>query len=181
MFLNIVDFGILPQISVEAPRAATMNFPTSFWPHRYDPGRTFAEARICRESGDAMRGRGYRLEEVPVVLVVTVVLAEVASMDKDLNRVGLVTGGSVYPLAWNILLAARNEGLGGVLTTLVVPEEDAVRELLGLPATNAVAALIPLGHPVQQLTRLRRRLPPSSMTEAAKVASSAPGHLRSRI
>jgi gamma-glutamyltranspeptidase/glutathione hydrolase len=65
VFLNIVDFGILPQIAVEAPRAASMNFPNSFWPHRYDPGRTFAEARICRESGDAMRGRGYRLEEVP--------------------------------------------------------------------------------------------------------------------
>ena len=79
-------------------------------------------------------------------------------MDKDLDRVGLVTGGSVYPLAWNIILAARNEGLGGVLTTLLVPEEAAVRELLGFPETHAVAALIPLGHPARQLTRLRRHV-----------------------
>ncbi|MDG1989317.1 MAG: nitroreductase family protein, partial [Acidimicrobiales bacterium] len=47
-----------------------------------------------------------RLGEVPVVLVVTVDLSVVASMDKDLDRIGVVTGASVYPLVWNILLAA---------------------------------------------------------------------------
>jgi len=94
---------------------------------------------------------------VPVLLVVTVDLATVASMDKDMDRVGLVTGASVYPLVWNILLAARAEGLGGVLTTAVAPAESEVRNLLGFPETHAVAAMIPLGVPVRQLTRLNRR------------------------
>jgi len=58
---------------------------------------------------------------------------------------------------WNILLAARSEGLAGVLTTAVVPEEAAARELLGLPETHAIAAVIPLGVPVKQLTKLSRR------------------------
>ena len=98
-----------------------------------------------------------RLDAVPVVLVVSVDLAVVASVDKDMDRVGLVSGGSVYPLVWNILLAARAEGYGGVITTLVVPAEEQVKELLGLPSTHAVAALVPLGRPVRQLTRLRRR------------------------
>ena len=97
------------------------------------------------------------LGDVPVVLVVSVDLAVVASMDKDLDRVGLVTGASIYPLVWNILLAARAEGLSGVVTTAVVPAEDEVRRLLDLPDTHAVAALIPLGVPVRQLTRLKRR------------------------
>lgn len=97
------------------------------------------------------------LGDVPVLLMVSVDLAVVASMDKDLDRVGLVTGASIYPLVWNILLAARAEGLGGVVTTAVVPAEDEVRRLLDLPDTHAVAALIPLGVPVRQLTRLKRR------------------------
>ena len=96
------------------------------------------------------------LGDVPVALVVSVDLAAVASMDKDLDRVGLVTGASIYPLVWNILLAARAEGLGGVVTTAVVPAEAEVQHLLDLPDTHAVAALIPLGVPVRQLTRLKR-------------------------
>ena len=97
------------------------------------------------------------LDEVPVVLVVTVDLTQVVSVDKDLDRVGLDTGASIYPLVWNILLAARAEGLGGVLTTVVAPAEADVQALLGLPEEHAIAALIPLGRPVRQLTRLRRR------------------------
>jgi hypothetical protein len=38
----------------------------------------------------------------------------------------------VYPFVWNILLAARNEGYGGVLTTMAVAEEPRLKELLGL-------------------------------------------------
>ena len=98
-----------------------------------------------------------RLGEVPVVLVVTVDLSVVASMDKDLDRVGVDTGASVYPLVWNILLAARTEGLAGVVTTAVVPAEGEVRSLLGLPEHHAVAAMVPLGEPVRQLTKLSRR------------------------
>ena len=118
---------------------------------------TGVDVEMARTTGRGFLPLFEHLDEAPVVLVVTVDLAEVASMDKDLDRIGLVTGGSVYPLVWSVLLAARNEGLGGVLTTLVVPEEAAVRELLGLPDTHAVAALLPLGRPSRQLTKLRRR------------------------
>ena len=95
--------------------------------------------------------------EAPVVLVVSVDLGLVAATDSQLDRVGVVGGGSVFPLAWNILLAARQEGLGGTLTTMAVAEEPGVKELLGLPASHAVATVIPLGHPVKQVTRLRRQ------------------------
>jgi nitroreductase len=93
----------------------------------------------------------------PVVLVVTVDLAYVAAMDQHLDRIGVVSGASVYPLVWNILLAARNEGYGGALTTMAVPEESTIRTLLGIPDTHAVAAIVPMGKPVKQLKKLRRR------------------------
>ena len=92
-----------------------------------------------------------------VVLVVTVDLTYVAAMDQHLDRIGVVSGASVYPLVWNILLAARNEGYGGTLTTMAVPEEVQIRDLLGIPDTHAVAALLPLGKPTRQLSKLRRR------------------------
>ena len=93
-----------------------------------------AEAVMAAEDpGDTAAGRSGLFEnlgDVAVVLVVSVDLSVVASMDKDLDRVGLVTGASVYPLVWNILLAARTEGLAGVVTTAVVPAEDEVRDFL---------------------------------------------------
>ena len=48
------------------------------------------------------------IAQAPVVLVVGVDLRVVASMDQDLSRVGVVSGASIYPFVWNILLAARN-------------------------------------------------------------------------
>lgn len=94
--------------------------------------------------------------DAPVVLVVTVDLGVVASFDSELERVGVISGASIYPFVWNILMAARSRGLGGVLTTYLAGCESAVQELLGIPAQHAVAALVPIGHPVRQLTRLRR-------------------------
>ncbi|MEO3757690.1 nitroreductase family protein [Mycobacterium sp. B14F4] len=100
---------------------------------------------------------GSPLRTAEVVLVVCVDLGVVAAFDQHLDRIGLISGASVYPFVWNILLAARNEGYGGVLTTAAIAEEPRVRELLGIPDDYAVAALLPLGKPKRQLTRLTRR------------------------
>jgi nitroreductase len=91
-----------------------------------------------------------------VVLVVCVDLEVVAAIDQDLDRIGVISGASVYPLVWNILLAARNEGYGGTLTTNAVAAEPQVRDLLGVPESYAVAAVLPLGKPQRQLTKLKR-------------------------
>ena len=97
------------------------------------------------------------IAKAPVVLVVSVDLTVVAAIDQDLDRVGIAGGASVYPLIWNILLAARSEGYGGTITTMAIATEDQVRDLLGIPERHAVAAVVPLGKPVRQLTKLRRR------------------------
>jgi nitroreductase len=95
--------------------------------------------------------------KAPVVLVICVDLKVVASMDSELKRVGVISGASIYPFAWNILLAARHEGFAGTITTLATAQEPALQALLGLPAHVAVAAVMPLGRPVKAITKLTRK------------------------
>lgn len=95
--------------------------------------------------------------KAPVLLVLCVDLKVVASTDQYLKRVGVISGASVYPFAWNILLAARHEGFGGTITTLAVAEEPKIQDLLGIPRHVAVCAVMPLGRPVRQLTKLKRK------------------------
>ena len=105
------------------------------------------------------------LESVPVLLVVCVDLAQVTSFDADLERVGVISGASIYPFVWNILLAARSEGLGGVLTTFLANSEPKARKLLELPDDFAIASMVCIGKPVKQLTQLARR----SVSDFARV------------
>jgi nitroreductase len=97
------------------------------------------------------------VEAIPVVLVVAADLGAIAMMDKDLARAPLTGGASVYPFVHSILLAARDRGLGGVMTTFLARAEAQARPLLGLPDTWAVASMVCLGHPVRRATRLTRR------------------------
>jgi nitroreductase len=115
-----------------------------------------AKAREFVPPADA-GGFAEHLDEVPVLLLVAADLRALAAVDRDLDRYSLNGGASIYPFCWSILLAAREEGLGGVITTMVVKREDAVRELVGLPPELAVACLIALGVPEHQPRRLTRR------------------------
>jgi nitroreductase len=96
------------------------------------------------------------LTQAPVILLVFVDLSVIASFDSGLDRVGVISGASIYPFVWNILLAARSEGLGGTLTTFAGGQEGKLFELIGVPQGMAFAAMIPLGQPVKQLTKLKR-------------------------
>jgi nitroreductase len=96
------------------------------------------------------------IEDVPVVLAVAADLSYIAMMDKDLHRAPITGGASVYPFCWNLLLAARARGLGGVITTFLSRVEPAAGPALGLPENHALVATIFLGHPVHQPTKLRR-------------------------
>jgi nitroreductase len=89
--------------------------------------------------------------------VLCVDVTALAVTDNGLGRQSIVGGGSIFPFGHNILLAARNEGLGGVLTTVLCRQEPAVRALLDIPDKFALAGLVVLGHPERTITRLRRR------------------------
>jgi nitroreductase len=123
--------------------------------------RAYMEKMKARPSGaqmleqpDARRTRmvqganeyAEHLDEVPVHLVLGVQLSDLAVTDQALPRTSIVGGASIYPFAQNLLLALRNEGLGASMTTLLVPAEAEVRELLAIPDEVALAAHIGAGH-----------------------------------
>ncbi len=97
------------------------------------------------------------LATVPVMMLLCVDLTALAVMDNGLGRQSIVGGGSIYPFGHNVLLAARDEGLGGVLTTILCREEAPLKALLEIPENYALAGMIVLGHPQRSITRLRRR------------------------
>jgi gamma-glutamyltranspeptidase/glutathione hydrolase len=59
MFLNIVAFGMGVQEAIEQPRFVPWNFPNSFWPHTYLPGRLELEGRIDEGTAAELSRRGH--------------------------------------------------------------------------------------------------------------------------
>lgn len=96
------------------------------------------------------------IDSIPVVLAVAADLRRIVAADAGLGRATVVPGASIYPFCWNLLLAARARGLGGVLTTFLSRAEHDATPILRLPEGYALAATVFLGHPEHQPTRLRR-------------------------
>ena len=123
------------------------------------PWNTINETSLSQEEIDHQelpKGFVENLVSAPVLLFVFLDVSVVASFDSNLDRVGVISGASIYPFVWNILLAARNEGLGGTITTFVGGSESELRDLLRVPDHYAFSAMIPIGKPNKQLTRLTR-------------------------
>jgi len=127
------------------------------------------EYRVGRGAG-TMLGAGTHLAEhfaeVPVVVVVCAVLNDLARTDAQLDRPGVVGGASIYPSVQNLLLAARTEGVGGAITTLLCAVEPQVKELLGIPDELITCAAIPLGYPAKPFPKKLSRGPVSEMVYA---------------
>jgi nitroreductase len=123
------------------------------WAPITDLDKERAAVANARPIGD---GFAEHLDEVPVLLVVFADLRALAAVDRDGDRYTFAGGASVYPFAWNLLLAARAEGLAGVITTMPIREEHAVKALFDAPEELAVAAVIALGKPVKQVSKLTR-------------------------
>ncbi len=112
--------------------------------------------KLAATAADGPGAFAEHLDEAPVLLVVFADLRQLAAVDRDVPGYTMVGGASVYPFVWSILLAAREEGLRGVLTTMVVRREAEVRRLLHAPPELNVAAVVALGRPASAPQRLRR-------------------------
>ncbi|MFZ5835720.1 MAG: nitroreductase family protein [Pseudomonadota bacterium] len=129
---------------------------TAHWaPYALNYAKAFAKAPEAERAkhmrtiaaGDYLAAN---MHAAPVLVVVCFNPAQMAVTDAKLDRVSVVGGGSVYPAVENLLLAARAEGLGCVLTTLLCAEEPEIKRLLDIPPEWGTAAMIPLGYPVGQ-------------------------------
>jgi nitroreductase len=116
-----------------------------------------ARAGEFAERGAAAPGFAEQLHEVPLLLVLTADLRNLATLDRDLGRYTLVGGASIYPFAWSLLLGAHDVGLGGVMTTVAIRQEPELRQLFHLPEHVVVAAVLAFGYPSgKRATKLRR-------------------------
>ena len=99
----------------------------------HDPAEHAAAMRKIKASGDHFTEH---FTEIPLLLFVF-------SIDDH-------GGANIYPAIWSALLAARAEGVGGVITTVLRYEEDRVTELLGVPTGEGwrMTAMLALGYPL---------------------------------
>ena len=88
------------------------------------------------------------MASIPVLAVFCFNPHLMAIPDAGLDRPSVVGGGSVYTAVQNFMLAARAEGLGCVLTTLLCFQEAKLKELLDIPPDWGTCAHVPLGYPV---------------------------------
>jgi nitroreductase len=116
-----------------------------------------------------------RLAEVPVLVVACAKLGDVHPTDAALGRLSIVGGASVYPAVQNLLLAARAEGLGSALTTLLCAEEPRVKELLAIPSDVSTAAVIALGWPARPFPQRLNRRPLAEMAFLDRYGAALPG------
>lgn len=114
-------------------------------------------AALAAANVAAPGGLAEHFDEAPVLLALFADLSMLAAVDRDADRYTFAAGASIYPFAWSVLLAAHDEGLGGVITTIAIREEEQVKALLGAPDPLALAAVIALGYPVRRPRRLRRQ------------------------
>jgi nitroreductase len=112
---------------------------------------------VAAKAAGSPEGFAEKFDGVPVLLAVFADLRALAAVDKGVRGYTFVGGASVYPFVWSILLAARDEGLAGTITTMNTRRQAEVREALRAPDHLALACVVALGYPVHQPTRLTRR------------------------
>jgi len=65
VLLNVMHFGMDLQDAIEAPRVASYNFPSSFAPFEYFPGRLAVEARVPLAARKGLAALGHRVHDWP--------------------------------------------------------------------------------------------------------------------
>jgi nitroreductase len=117
-----------------------------------DPEHATANARVLTSAQHLAE----HLHEVPVHVIPTVYGRGDGA---TVLRQGSLWG-SVAPMAWSFMLAARARGLGTCWTTLHLQYEEEAAELLGIPFAKVMqAALVPVAHVVGDPFRESWRVP----------------------
>ena len=76
----------------------------------------------------------------------------------------LLAGSSIYGAVQNLMLAARAQGLGTVLTTFQASIEDVLRKEFHLPEGAVPVCIVPVGYPDGQRFGPTTRKPPEAVT-----------------
>ena len=152
-----------------------------------DPAKKKFIADAYRNGGEMMAGSGYPpplepgdprehvmpkvmesagylgeiLEQVPV-FVIACGRGRVESVPMVIAQAS--TYGSILPAAWSFMLALRSRGLGTAWTTIHLFQEQAISELLGIPADWTQTVLFPVAYYTGDDFKPAHRLPSDTMT-----------------
>ena len=107
----------------------------AWWAKRRDQGIFPKDIPPGKGTIQSARQLADEIGQAPVIVLVCATSQGPASM------------ASVIPAAQNLLLAARGQGIGGVLTTLHPDVDERVQQLLNMPAEAQVVYCVPLGYP----------------------------------
>jgi nitroreductase len=116
----------------------------------YGPYIEMQKAAVVAAGGDddnaILRSSDYlaeHLHEVPVH-VIPCLLSRLPERPTTADTAGFY--GSILPAVWSFMLALRSRGLGTAYTTLHLQHEAEAAELLGVPDTVTMVALLPVAH-----------------------------------
>ena len=131
--------------------AAKKKAIADFYGANYDAytaqSRTWPEGDLRATQRDRVRSSsGYLREHFHEVPVLLIPLHE-GRLDGVSAFQGASAWGSILPAVWSFMLALRERGLGSAWTTLHLPSEEPVAELLGIPYERYTqAGLFPIAY-----------------------------------
>jgi len=102
--------------------------------------------RTARLSIRGVHDLAHNLATVPLIVVIC-----------GLKDAHSSPGGSHFPAAQNMLLAARAFGLGGSIFNLPMVGGGELYELLGIPESNEIYCCVPIGYPTDKPGPLTRK------------------------
>jgi nitroreductase len=148
------------QISVRASSMSPEQYERLVAAVKYQ-GEHFAETPAviiaCYDNGDWNRRVQRNLTGLGRVIA-AVGGRRSATFVRNLNRSGpMAEAASMYPGIQNLLLAARAEGLGAVLTTWHLFYEQEFKAILGIPKQVKTFAIVPVGWPTGKFGPVARR------------------------
>jgi nitroreductase len=111
-----------------------------------DPAAIAELPRTQRLSLQGVHDLAHNLAQVPAIIAVT-----------GLKGRHGTPGGSTFPAVQNLLLSARALGLGGSIFNLPMFGREALTEMLGVPETNQVYCIVPIGYPTDRQGPVRRK------------------------
>ena len=98
--LDLLARGLEPQAAIEAPRVVSWNFPNSFWPHSYHPGRVDAETRVPPEVRAELAAMGHRVQAERAWGYVSLMCAIVVDPRTGVRAGGADPRGDNYAAGW---------------------------------------------------------------------------------
>jgi gamma-glutamyltranspeptidase/glutathione hydrolase len=97
---NVVDFDMNVQAAIEAPRAISASFPSSFHPHAYEPGVVRIEGRVPADVRARLNGLGHRVETLPDFSASVAAVCAIRRRDTGVLEGGADPRRSSYAAGW---------------------------------------------------------------------------------